>query len=170
MTSAYTPCSWDHNWYFCLDFYSFANFASWLICPRHVVIAKWWQSKAFESSLTCCVAILTHGQSIPVTGAIVRVEIEGFWVFKKILPITSHSCLNSLIRLSWWFDGLVTKFCLTLVTPWTIAFQALLCPCNFQGKSTGVGCISFPRESCRPRDRKWVSCNAGRFFTNYSFG
>ena len=35
--------------------------------------------------------------------------------------------------------GLVTKSCLTLVTPWTIACQAPL-SMGFPGKNTGVGC------------------------------
>ena len=36
--------------------------------------------------------------------------------------------------------GLVTKSCLTLVTPWTVQPARLLCPCFFPGKNTGVGC------------------------------
>ena len=35
--------------------------------------------------------------------------------------------------------GLVSKSCLTLATPWTVAYQAL-CPWDFPGKNTGVGC------------------------------
>ena len=33
--------------------------------------------------------------------------------------------------------GLVAKSCLTLATPWTVAFQA---PWDSSGKNTGVGC------------------------------
>ena len=37
--------------------------------------------------------------------------------------------------------GLVTKSCPTLVTPWTVACQAPLCPWDSPGKNpTGVGC------------------------------
>ena len=43
----------------------------------------------------------------------------------------------------------------------------LLCPWNFPGKNTGVGCHFFSRESSPPRDWTWVSCIAGRFFTNW---
>ena len=37
-----------------------------------------------------------------------------------------------------WFGGggLVAKSCPTLATAWTV----LLCPCDFPGKNTGVGC------------------------------
>ena len=40
----------------------------------------------------------------------------------------------------------------------------LLCPWNFPGKNTGVGCIPFSKESSRPRDQTWVSYIAGGFF------
>ena len=43
------------------------------------------------------------------------------------------------------------------------------CPCAAiaPGKNTGVGCISFSRGSSPPRNQTWVSCIAGRFFTNW---
>ena len=34
------------------------------------------------------------------------------------------------------------------------------------GKNTGVGCHALLQGSSRPRDGTWVSCIAGRFFTN----
>ena len=37
---------------------------------------------------------------------------------------------------------LVAQLCL-FVTPWTVAHQALLCPRNFPGMKTGVGCHSL---------------------------
>ena len=37
-------------------------------------------------------------------------------------------------------DGLVTKSCLTLATPWTVALARFLCSWDFTGKNTGVGC------------------------------
>ena len=54
-----------------------------------------------------------------------------------------------------------------------------LCPWDFPGKSTGVGChcllwipqkvaVSFSRGSSWPRDWTWVSCIAGRFFTSWA--
>ena len=41
-------------------------------------------------------------------------------------------------------------------------------PWNSPGKSTGLGCILFSRGASWPRDWTWVSCIAGRFFTNWS--
>ena len=43
--------------------------------------------------------------------------------------------------------------------PWT---AKLLCPWDFPGKRIA---ISFSRGSSQPRDRTWVSCSTGRFFT-----
>ena len=48
-------------------------------------------------------------------------------------------------------------------TPWTVAYQAVLCPWDFPGKSTGVGCHS--RRSSQSRDWTRVSCIVGRCFT-----
>ena len=44
-----------------------------------------------------------------------------------------------------WFGGLVTESCPTLVTPWTTASASLLCPWDFSGKNTGVGCHTNPQ-------------------------
>ena len=53
---------------------------------------------------------------------------------------------------------LVTKSCPTLFeTPW-LQPTRLLCPWDFPGKNTGVGCHSFSRGSSRPRDQTHVSC------------
>ena len=38
--------------------------------------------------------------------------------------------------------GLVAKLCPTLGTPWTMQPTRLLCPWDFPGKNTGVGCHS----------------------------
>ena len=40
-------------------------------------------------------------------------------------------------------SGLVTKLCPTLVTPWTVAYQAPLSVPDFPSKNTRVGC-HFP--------------------------
>ena len=41
----------------------------------------------------------------------------------------------------------------------------LLCPWDFPGKSTGVGCHFLLRGSSQPKDRSWVSCVVGRCLT-----
>ena len=64
--------------------------------------------------------------------------------------------------------GLVTKSCLTLVTPWTVAAR-LLCPWASPGKNTGVGAISCSEGSSWSKAQarvSCISCTAGRFFTN----
>ena len=50
--------------------------------------------------------------------------------------------------------GLVTKLCLTLMTPWTVSAR-LLCPWDSPGKNTGVGCHFllqgiFPTQESNP--------------------
>ena len=52
-----------------------------------------------------------------------------------------------------------------VATPWTVACTKLLCPWDFLGKSTGVGCHFLLQESSRPRDRTQVSWIVDRRFT-----
>ena len=47
-------------------------------------------------------------------------------------------------------------------TPWTVASQAPL------GKNIGVGCISFSRGSCWPRDQMHVSCLGRRVLYHWA--
>ena len=51
----------------------------------------------------------------------------------------------------------VAQLCLTL-QPHGLQPIRLLCPWDFPGKNTGVGCHSSSRGSSRPRDRACVSC------------
>ena len=50
------------------------------------------------------------------------------------------------------------------VFPWTVSHQAPL-SMEFSRQNTGVSAIPFSRGSSWPRDRIWVSCIIGRFFT-----
>ena len=52
--------------------------------------------------------------------------------------------------------------------PHGLQLTRLLCPWDFPGKDTGVGCHFFSRESSQPRDQTQVSCTAGRFFTEWA--
>ena len=68
--------------------------------------------------------------------------------------IFPHESLNSIGG-----GGLVPKSCLTLVTPWTLACQAL-CPWDSPGKNTGVGCHFllkgvFPIQGSNPSPLHW---------------
>ena len=50
------------------------------------------------------------------------------------------------------------------VTPYTVAYQATL-SMEFPMQEYCLDAISSSRESSQPKDRIWVSCLAGRFFT-----
>ena len=63
--------------------------------------------------------------------------------------------------------GLVPKSCPTLVTPWTVACQAPL-SMGFWTKILEWVAISFSRGYSWPRNWTWVSCIAGRFFTDWA--
>ena len=66
-------------------------------------------------------------------------------------------------------DGLVTKSCPPLATPWTVASQAPL-SMEFSRQEWILEWIAifFSRGSSRPRDQTQVSYIAGRFFTNWA--
>ena len=65
-------------------------------------------------------------------------------------------------------SGLVTKLCLTLETPWTVACQAPL-SMGFSRQEYWSG-LPFPSPGDFSQPRNWtrVSCIAGRFFTNWA--
>ena len=98
--------------------------------------------------------------------------------------LTENSCLSTLTFLkiselfilyrsvrfksldSW---GVGVPSCVWLsATPWTMACQAPLSMGFFQARILEWVAISFSRGSSPPRDRTWVSCIAGRFFTNWT--
>ena len=67
--------------------------------------------------------------------------------------------------------GLVAKLCPSLVTPWTVAHEALrFCPCNFPGRNIGMGCHLFLQGifttqglnpgllHCRQSPALWADC------------
>ena len=57
------------------------------------------------------------------------------------------------------------KLCLTLLWCYGLELARLLYEWDFSDKNTGMGCISFSRESSQTRDWSNVSWLAGRFFT-----
>ena len=60
---------------------------------------------------------------------------------------------------------LVAKSYPTLLRHHGLQPTRLLCPWDFPGKSTEVGCPFLLRGSSQPRDQTCISCTAGRFFT-----
>ena len=60
---------------------------------------------------------------------------------KQLISSKQGSGLTSSL-LDYNLPGLVTKLYPILLTPWTVAHQ-VLCPWDFPGKNTGVGCHSL---------------------------
>ena len=86
---------------------------------------------------------------------------QNIWLYSK-----KHKIIKMVSRkhrvLFCWFCYLVTKLCLTLVTPWTVACQAPLFMGfprqEYLGGGWGGFAISFSGVSSRPRDGTCISC------------
>ena len=76
--------------------------------------------------------------------------------------LTCFYAPDSILKMKAWVSGSVVSDSLWPPGLWP---AWLLCPWNFPGKNTGAGSHSLLRGSSWPRDRTWVSCIAGRFFT-----
>ena len=85
---------------------------------------------------------------------------------QKILHDTEErAAMKGIIRVC--CGDLVTKSCLTLLTPCTIAYQASLVHGISQARTVEWVAISFSRGFSQPTDQTQVSsCVAGRFFTD----
>ena len=57
-------------------------------------------------------------------------------------------------RKDWWF-GIVQLLCLTLLQSHGLQSTRLLCPWDFPGKNTGMGCLSFSR--CKLLHLEWIN-------------
>ena len=86
----------------------------------------------------------------------------------NMLATSSVTCWHKACVWTYSGGGLVVKSCPTLATPWTVVHQAPLS-------------MGFPRQECWsglpfpslgdlpwPRDRTWVSCIVGSFFTPWA--
>ena len=63
---------------------------------------------------------------------------------------------------------LVAQLCLTLCDPMGCSPPGSSVPGILQARILEWVAISFSRESSQPRGQTWVSCIAGRFFTNWA--
>ena len=63
---------------------------------------------------------------------------------------------------------LVAQLCLTLCDPTDWSPPGSCVHEIFQARILGCVAISFSRGSSQPRDWTWVSCTAGRFFTDWA--
>ena len=109
---------------------------------------KWQPTPVFLSGKSC-------GQG--------TLEGYGSWDHKRLSNYTTTTTTPSMW---WWCGGLVAKLCLALCSPVKNSLPASSVHGIFQGKLLEWVAISFSRGSSPPRDRTWVSCIAGRFFTN----
>ena len=90
---------------------------------------------------------------------------DGYLGCVHVLATINSAAVNIRVHVSFqilgvglldcWF-GLVAELCSTHTTPWSVT-RRFLHPGDFPSKNTGVGCISFSRESFQPRDQNWVS-------------
>ena len=64
--------------------------------------------------------------------------------------------------------GLAAKSCPTLATPWAVTCQAPLSIGFSRQEYWSDFAISFSRASFQPRIWTWISCVAGRFFTDWA--
>ena len=115
-----------------------------------------------------CFLIFGLSQSLPVSGLIklnpvnYTTERNGPSVQPKA---ECFSFLWMYCVLSFCCNCLVTKLCLTFLWPHGLQPTRLLCPQDFPGKNTGVGCHCSSSKSSQPRDQTHVFGLAGRFFT-----
>ena len=74
-----------------------------------------------------------------------------------------------MIHLLWMVfggGGLVADLCATIATPCTVAFPSV--HAISQERILEWGAIVFSRRSSQPKNRTWVSCIAGGFFTDWA--
>ena len=92
---------------------------------------------------------------------------------KEDIGVVMSRIWKIMLQLVFSGGGLVTKSCPTLVTPWTVVCQAPLSMGfsvhgSLQARIRESVAVYFSRWSSQPRYLTWVSCIAGRFFTNWA--
>ena len=76
----------------------------------------------------------------------------------KVLDLQlQHQSFQWIFRVDCLYIDFCYCFCLVAKSCPTFLIL-LLCPWNFPGKDTGVGCISFSRVSSQPRNQTHISC------------
>ena len=95
-------------------------------------------------------------------------EVE---LFSEFYAVTFSVCLSNICTSISEDDGdgLVTKSCLTLMAPWTVACQAPLSMGFFRQEYWSGLTFPFSRGSFQTRNWTQVSCTAGIFFTNWTY-
>ena len=104
-----------------------------------------------------CLSVLSTGSS-PVAYLIVS-------ACSISCPISQYSVLTYYLKLLYLM--LVAQLCPTLQAH-GLQPTRLLCPWDFPGKVTGVGCHFFLQGIFPNQDQTQVSCTADRFFTDWA--
>ena len=112
------------------------------------------RQKVMEIALTCVSVWLVFPQCVSIS-------IKSCWWFSAFPRLLT--CCGDHVCVLTWFEGalewkvkLKSLSCVRLfATPWTVACTRLLCPWDFLGQSTGVGCHfllqgSFPTQGSNP--------------------
>ena len=106
------------------------------ICPQH------------RQDIRVTICLPQAFSSFPILGTLMKSDISNGWKIQiDIYP------KNTLLLL------FVAKLCLTLLRHHGLQPSRLLCPRDFPGKNTGVGChFLLQRGSSQPRDQTRISC------------
>ena len=87
---------------------------------------------------------------------------------ESVMPSNHLVLCHLLLSYTCVYGGLSAKSCLTLATPWTVACHVPLSMEFSRQDYLKWVTVSFSRGSSWPRNQTWVSCIAGRFFTDWS--
>ena len=77
--------------------------------------------------------------------------LDCHFLLMGIVPTREQTCVFCISCIC--FLVLVSQLCLTLCDPHELQPARLLCPQDFPGKNTGVGCYSLLQEIFQPRDQ-----------------
>ena len=99
--------------------------------------------------------------------------LQDFLLFKRKLSILFWRQITSIVHPLFWGPDvllfcccLIAKLCLTLCDPMDCSLPGSSVHGILQARVLEWVAMLSSRASSQPRDQTWVSCMAGRFFTN----
>ena len=125
---------------------------------RHLVRKGLWTQELLSAFVLCCLVLFAAVHHL-TDGAKPSLNMPPSF-FISVLAVLAGTVVVMVKPLSH------VQLC---TTPWTVAHQA---PLSMGILQTILEWVAMPssRGSSRPRDRTWLSCTAGRFFTTESPG